>query len=214
MRVPTVLAIFLLVAGSAVRAGEPVDNEFFERRSGRSSSRTAWAATDRRSRRASCGSTRGPGLPRAARRARSSSRATRTRACSFEVIRYDGDIKMPQKGKLADADIATLTEWVKGGAPWPEDAACGEEGPARRSTCTRGRRHTGRSSRSSGPPCPKCANSEHRTPKPDRRASCWRSCRQKGLTFAPAGREARAACGASTSTSSACRRRRRRSRRS
>ena len=40
----------------------------------------------------------------------------------IQVIRYDGDIKMPQKGKMADADIATLSEWVKGGAPWPEDA--------------------------------------------------------------------------------------------
>src|SRR5205823_9929335 len=45
------------------------------------------------------------------------------------VIRYDGDIKMPQKGKLADADIATLTAWVKGGAPWPDDAAVAT-GPA------------------------------------------------------------------------------------
>jgi len=41
----------------------------------------------------------------------------------IQVVRYDGDIKMPQKGKLPDADIATLTAWVKGGAPWPDDAA-------------------------------------------------------------------------------------------
>ncbi len=42
-----------------------------------------------------------------------------------QVIRYDGDIKMPAKGKMSDADIATLTAWVKGGAPWPEDVAVG-----------------------------------------------------------------------------------------
>src|SRR4029077_19779644 len=40
----------------------------------------------------------------------------------IQVIRYDGDIKMPQRGKLSDEDIATLTAWVKGGAPWPDDA--------------------------------------------------------------------------------------------
>jgi mono/diheme cytochrome c family protein len=40
-----------------------------------------------------------------------------------KAIRHDGDIKMPQKGKLPDADIATLTAWVKMGAPWPEAAA-------------------------------------------------------------------------------------------
>ncbi len=42
-----------------------------------------------------------------------------------EAIRYDGPIKMPPKGKLDDAQIAALTEWVKMGAPWPagEEAA-------------------------------------------------------------------------------------------
>jgi mono/diheme cytochrome c family protein len=36
-----------------------------------------------------------------------------------EAIRYDGEVQMPPKGKLKDADIAALTEWVKRGAPWP-----------------------------------------------------------------------------------------------
>ena len=40
-----------------------------------------------------------------------------------KAIRYDGDIKMPLKDKLPDADIAVLEEWVKGGAPWPDDGA-------------------------------------------------------------------------------------------
>jgi len=42
-----------------------------------------------------------------------------------QVVRYGDDIKMPPKGKLSDADIAILTTWVKGGAPWPDDAAVG-----------------------------------------------------------------------------------------
>jgi cytochrome c553 len=40
-----------------------------------------------------------------------------------QMIRYDSDVKMPPKGKLGDAEIAVLTAWVKGGAPWPETAS-------------------------------------------------------------------------------------------
>jgi hypothetical protein len=47
-----------------------------------------------------------------------------------KLVRYDDDIKMPPKGKLSDADIATLTAWVTGGAPWPEDGAAAGAGPA------------------------------------------------------------------------------------
>jgi hypothetical protein len=36
-----------------------------------------------------------------------------------DAIRYDGEVQMPPKGKLKDADIAALTDWVKRGAPWP-----------------------------------------------------------------------------------------------
>ena len=41
-------------------------------------------------------------------------------------------IEMPPDKKLADADIATLTEWVKLGAPWPEEP--GSNGPMLRKT--------------------------------------------------------------------------------
>ena len=36
-----------------------------------------------------------------------------------QVLGHDGDIRMPPKGKMKDADIADLTAWVKMGAPWP-----------------------------------------------------------------------------------------------
>jgi mono/diheme cytochrome c family protein len=36
------------------------------------------------------------------------------------VVTYDGEMKMPPKGKLKDADIATLTAWVRAGAAWPD----------------------------------------------------------------------------------------------
>jgi cytochrome c553 len=41
----------------------------------------------------------------------------------IEVIRYDGDVKMPPAGKLKDEQIQVLTAWVKAGAPWPEAGA-------------------------------------------------------------------------------------------
>src|SRR6266542_2120256 len=37
----------------------------------------------------------------------------------LKVIGYDGETKMPPAGRLKDHEIATLTEWVKMGAPWP-----------------------------------------------------------------------------------------------
>lgn len=37
----------------------------------------------------------------------------------IEAIRHTGDIKMPPKQKMSDAEIADLTKWVAGGAVWP-----------------------------------------------------------------------------------------------
>ena len=35
-------------------------------------------------------------------------------------IQYESDIKMPPKGKLPDAEITELTQWVRRGAPYPK----------------------------------------------------------------------------------------------
>ncbi len=35
------------------------------------------------------------------------------------AVGYAGDLKMPPKKKLSDAEIADLTEWVRAGADWP-----------------------------------------------------------------------------------------------
>jgi hypothetical protein len=40
-----------------------------------------------------------------------------------KAIGYGGAIKMPPKGKLPAEAIAALTEWVKMGAPWPENGS-------------------------------------------------------------------------------------------
>lgn len=41
----------------------------------------------------------------------------------IEVIGYKDPVQMPPKGKLADAEIAALTEWIKMGAPFPGGSA-------------------------------------------------------------------------------------------
>jgi len=46
-----------------------------------------------------------------------------------KVVRYDGDLQMPPKGRLPDAAIRTIEDWVRRGLPWPDDgtkAAAGD----------------------------------------------------------------------------------------
>lgn len=40
-----------------------------------------------------------------------------------QVVRYDGDVQMPPEGKLPENELASLTTWIKLGAPWPGGAA-------------------------------------------------------------------------------------------
>ncbi|WP_217647083.1 DUF1553 domain-containing protein [Planctomicrobium piriforme] len=40
----------------------------------------------------------------------------------IDAVHY-GQYEMPPRGKLPDADIAQLEQWVKNGAPWPAEAA-------------------------------------------------------------------------------------------
>jgi hypothetical protein len=41
----------------------------------------------------------------------------------LQAVRYAGAVKMPPAGKLPEREIATLTEWIKRGAPWPASLA-------------------------------------------------------------------------------------------
>jgi len=42
-----------------------------------------------------------------------------TESLLLDVVNYRSDIKMPPEKKLSPEEIATLTEWVQQGAPWP-----------------------------------------------------------------------------------------------
>src|SRR5688572_26647595 len=45
-----------------------------------------------------------------------------TKSSLIKSIRHEGDSPMPEKApKMPDDQIAALTEWVKLGAPWPEN---------------------------------------------------------------------------------------------
>ncbi|MBN9524088.1 PSD1 domain-containing protein [bacterium] len=100
------------------------------------------------------------------------------------AVRYDGDLKMPPKGKLPDADVAVLEAWVKGGAPWPAD-----KGPAAGGTkdvfdiAARAKAHWSfQPVRRVGPPDVRNPKSEVRNPID---AFLLAKLVEKGLTFAP-----------------------------
>ncbi|MBA4190885.1 MAG: hypothetical protein C0467_23095 [Planctomycetaceae bacterium] len=118
------LLLPLLYAGSAI-ADEPVNNEFFEKKV-----RPILVEN--------CVSCHGPKKDKGGLRLDSKAGFTKggdtgatvkagdpDKSLLVQVVRYRDDIKMPPKGKLSDGDIAILTAWVKGGAPWPEDMATG-----------------------------------------------------------------------------------------
>ncbi|MBI3879424.1 MAG: DUF1549 domain-containing protein, partial [Verrucomicrobia bacterium] len=51
----------------------------------------------------------------------------------LSAVKHTGELKMPKKGeKLSAAEIATLEEWVKLGAPAPKDSANVSAGPKKR----------------------------------------------------------------------------------
>ncbi|MBL8795710.1 MAG: DUF1553 domain-containing protein, partial [Planctomycetia bacterium] len=47
------------------------------------------------------------------------------------VKQTDADLKMPPKGKLTDAQLAALEQWVKDGAPWPGATATASRNPGK-----------------------------------------------------------------------------------
>jgi hypothetical protein len=101
-----------------------------------------------------------------------------------QAVRYEDDLKMPPKGKLPAADIAVLTEWVKGGAPWPADKAPAAGGPKDTfDIAARAKAHW------SFQPVKRPVVPETRNPKSEIRnpidAFLLAKLQEKGLTFAP-----------------------------
>ena len=84
---------------------------------------------DRKSRRGACGSMRGPACLPAARRARQLCPATPRRACWSTPSTTAKTYQMPPKSKLPPEEIATLTDWVRRGAPWGVEIRTSSESP-------------------------------------------------------------------------------------
>ncbi len=121
MRIPTLAAIALLASAAPDRAAEPVDNDYFEKKV-----RPILAAN--------CVNCHGPNKQKGGLRLDAKAEFAKggengpavapgdaAKSRLVKAVAYDDETKMPPKGKLRDADIATLAEWVKGGAPWPDD---------------------------------------------------------------------------------------------
>jgi hypothetical protein len=115
-------ALLLLLAAVPARAAEPVDAEFFEKKV-----RPLLVAQ--------CIGCHGPEKQKGDLRLDSRAAMLKggengpavvpgdaDKSLLVRAVRYDGDVKMPKKGKIPADDIATLTAWVKGGAPWPDAA--------------------------------------------------------------------------------------------
>jgi hypothetical protein len=121
MRVSIVVALTLLASATLSRGAEPVDNDYFEKKV-----RPILVAN--------CVNCHGPAKQKGGLRLDTRAEFLKggdngpsvvpgkpEKSRLVKAINYDDDVKMPMKGKLADGEIAILTEWVKGGAPWPND---------------------------------------------------------------------------------------------
>jgi mono/diheme cytochrome c family protein len=59
----------------------------------------------------------------------------------LEVIEYGGAIQMPPEGKLADAEIEAIKQWVLAGAVWPKSAAGASEDGSGESAAEKAKKH-------------------------------------------------------------------------
>jgi cytochrome c553 len=125
------LSTIALAAAAPSRAGESAGEEFFEKKvrpvlvekclkcHGNGKKRGSLSLESRQG--ALTGGDNGPALvPGKPEKSR-----------LVEAIHYTNvDLQMPPKGKLSDAAIRDLTEWVKMGAPWPTGSIGKTAGPA------------------------------------------------------------------------------------
>lgn len=50
------------------------------------------------------------------------------RSLIVKAIEYDGELRMPPKGKLSAGEIEKVKRWIAQGAPWPKSASAGHAG--------------------------------------------------------------------------------------
>jgi cytochrome c553 len=130
MRLTTLSLAALLVVLSATGGAEPVDNEYFEKKVRPILAANCVSCHGEKKQKGDLRLDGKAGFVKGGENGPAVVAGDPAKSRIIKVVRYDDDIKMPPKGKLSDADIATLTEWVKGGAPWPDDGVIGK-GPGK-----------------------------------------------------------------------------------
>ncbi len=123
MRISMFAVIALLPLSAVARAAEPIDNDYFEKKVRPILVANCVSCHDAKKQKGGLrldtkaefakGGESGPAVTPGAP----------DKSQLVAAVGYAGEVKMPPKGKLSDGDIAILTEWVKGGAPWPNDGA-------------------------------------------------------------------------------------------
>jgi hypothetical protein len=185
------IAVLLAVAGSSpARADESVNEEFFERKvrpilvdrclecHGKDKQKGGLRLDARES--MLKGGDNGPAV----------APGDAGKSLLVQFIRYDGDIKMPPKGKLADEEIAVLTKWVAGGAPWPAGTGVVQVGPRKSFDAEARARALWSFQPVRRPPVPEIANLKSQISNPID-AFLLQKLKEKGLSFAPpAGKRA------------------------
>ncbi|HEY1192287.1 MAG TPA: DUF1549 domain-containing protein, partial [Gemmata sp.] len=127
MRIAALVATLLLAP--AARGAEPVDTEFFEKKVRPILVANCTSCHDAKKQKGGLRLDRKAAFAHGGDNGPAVKPGAPEKSLLIEVVGYNSEIKMPPKGKLSAADIATLTEWVKGGAPWPDDGGAPGPGP-------------------------------------------------------------------------------------
>jgi mono/diheme cytochrome c family protein len=123
MRLPLLITAALFTLAAPVRAAEPVDNDYFEKRVRPILVQHCVGCHGEKKQKGELRLDLKAGFAKGGESGPAVVPGKPDESRLVKAVGYADDIKMPPKGKLTDADIATLTEWVKGGAPWPDDGA-------------------------------------------------------------------------------------------
>jgi len=125
MRIPLLATIISFTLPAALRADEPVNDEFFERKVRPILAANCVNCHGKEKQKGELRLDAKAGFAAGGETGPLAKPGDPDKSLLVQVVRYDGDVKMPPKGKLSDAEIATLATWVKGGAPWPDDGIAG-----------------------------------------------------------------------------------------
>jgi Protein of unknown function (DUF1553)/Protein of unknown function (DUF1549)/Planctomycete cytochrome C len=126
MRISILAAVLLFALPGAARADEPVNTEFFEKKVRPILAANCLTCHGKEKQKGELRLDTKAGFMKGGETGPLIVPGDPAKSRLLKAINYaDISLQMPKKGKMSDADIATLTAWVKGGAPWPDDNTAG-----------------------------------------------------------------------------------------